>query len=219
VTRSQARPADGSADGPAVGSADGSAAPIRRLLTGVVLVGTLGLTVELLLLEHWDSPWQWAPLALLTAALGATLAAWRRPGPRTLRLLRGVMAVCVAAGALGVWLHYDGNAEFERERDPSIGGVALFREAITGATPALAPGALAQLGLLGLLLAYRHPADRARARAVHVRPARADRPRLAPTRAEPTGVAGRAGSPTPHPDAGDPTCPPPVTTAPAPWRG
>jgi hypothetical protein len=126
----------------------------------VVVLGTVGLAVELLLLEHWDSAWQLAPLVLLAAAFVAALALWRRPGRATLRLLRGVMALCVAAGALGVWLHYDGNAEFERESDPTIGGLALFGAAVTGAVPALAPGALAQLGLLGLLLAWRHPADR-----------------------------------------------------------
>ena len=151
----------------------GTDTPLRPLLHGIVLVGTVGLAVELLLLEHWDSPWQLAPLALLAAALVASLAAWRRPGRATLRALRLVMGLCVAAGALGVWLHYDGNAEFERESDPTIHGLALVRAAITGATPALAPGALAQLGLLGLLLAWRHPADTAPG-------ARSPRPRSSP---------------------------------------
>lgn len=170
---------------PRARAADDSTALLRRLLTGVVLLGTVGLGAELLLLEHWDSPWQWAPLALLAAALGATLAAWRRPAPATLRVLRAVMAVCVAAGVLGVWLHYDGNAEFERESDPTIGGLALVQAAVTGATPALAPGALAQLGLLGLLLAYRHPADR--------RPTSRSR------------TARRAGASAAHPESGAPT--------------
>jgi hypothetical protein len=31
-------------------------------------------------------------------------------------------------------------------------------ETLRGAIPALAPGAMAQLGLLGLLVSYRHPA-------------------------------------------------------------
>jgi hypothetical protein len=33
----------------------------------------------------------------------------------------------------------------------------LFREALSGATPALAPGTMVQFGLLGLLYTYRHP--------------------------------------------------------------
>lgn len=133
--------------------------PTSRLLGALLCFGALGLTADLLLEEHYDSPWQFAPLALLVAAFVVTAAALRRvPGRTGRRVLRLVMASCVAAGALGVWLHYDGNTEFERERDPAIGGVALFREAVTGATPVLAPGALAQLGLLGLLFASTLPA-------------------------------------------------------------
>ena len=67
------------------------------------------------------------------------------------------MALCVVTGAVGILLHYRGNVEFELERDGSIRGLRLFWEAIRGATPALAPGALSQLGLLGLAYTYRHP--------------------------------------------------------------
>ena len=133
--------------------------PTSRLLGALLCFGAVGLIADLLLDGHYDDPWQFAPLVLLVAALVVTAAALRRaPGRRGRRVLRVVMASCVAAGAVGVWLHYDGNTEFERERDPAIGGLALFREAVTGATPVLAPGALAQLGLLGLLFASTLPA-------------------------------------------------------------
>jgi len=36
-------------------------------------------------------------------------------------------------------------------------GFELFKESMMGATPALAPGMMAHLGLLGLALTYRHP--------------------------------------------------------------
>jgi hypothetical protein len=67
------------------------------------------------------------------------------------------MAVFVAAGFAGVLLHYRGNAEFELEMRPSLAGSELFWKAVKGATPALAPLALTQLGLLGLASTYRHP--------------------------------------------------------------
>jgi hypothetical protein len=70
------------------------------------------------------------------------------------------MALCVASGLLGIWFHYQGNVEFELEMYPTIGGVKLFWEAMKGATPALAPGTMIQLGLLGLLFTYRHPVFR-----------------------------------------------------------
>ena len=133
---------------------------LRRLVLGLMLLGMLGLAAELVLLEHYEDVWQWVPLGALATGIVLTLAVWMRPGRRTLRAFQVLSAVCVLAGALGVYLHLDGNLEFERESDPSMGGLPLLWEALRGATPALAPGALAQLGLLGLALAYRHPALR-----------------------------------------------------------
>ena len=133
---------------------------LRRLLLVIVVVGALGLEAELLLLEHYESAWQFTPLVLLGVVLVSALLVWRRPSPATVRFFQAVMVLCVAAGAVGVFLHYDGNVEFELEREPLLRGLALFWEAARGATPALAPGAMAQLGLLGLVYSYRHPALR-----------------------------------------------------------
>lgn len=133
---------------------------LRRLMLGVMLVGMAGLMAELLLLEHYDGVWQWVPLICLLAGFVAAAAVWLRPSRRTVRVLQVLSVVYVAAGAVGVYLHMDGNIEFERELDASLRGLPLLVEALRGATPALAPGALAQLGLLGLVLAYRHPAFR-----------------------------------------------------------
>jgi hypothetical protein len=132
---------------------------IRRLLLALVGIGAAGLEVELLLLEHWDSAVQYTPLVLLGVVLAAVLLVWRRPSSATVRFFQVVMALCVVAGVVGIVLHYRGNVEFELEHEP-LHGWKLFWEAIRGATPALAPGAMAQLGLLGLVYCYRHPALR-----------------------------------------------------------
>lgn len=137
-----------------------AAAALRRALLALVCLGAGGLTLDLLLLEHFESPWQWAPLVLLAGVLGLGARLVRRPSGGAVRLFRGLMVLCVAAGGLGVYLHYRGNVEFELEREPLRGGLALFWEAIRGATPALAPAALSQLGLLGLVYTFRHPALR-----------------------------------------------------------
>ena len=139
---------------------DQAPGPFRRLLLALVLLGMLGLIAELLLLEHFEDVLQWVPLAALAAGVLLALAVWTRPGPGTLRPFQALSALYVAAGVLGVYLHLRGNVEFERESDASLRGLPLLWEAMHGATPALAPGALAQLGLLGLLLAHRHPALR-----------------------------------------------------------
>ena len=137
-----------------------AAGPLRRLLLLVVIVGAAGLLLELLLIEHWEPGWQLAPLVLLIGVLALAGAALRRPRPALLRAFQAVLVLCVASGLLGVWLHLDGNLEFEREMDAGLAGGALLWEAVRGATPLLAPGALLQLGLVGLLFAYRHPALR-----------------------------------------------------------
>jgi len=79
-----------------------------------------------------------------------------------LREADGVLVV----GALGIYFHLRGNVEFALERDPSLTGAGLIWKALRGATPALAPGALAQLGLLGLLFSYKHPAFAGRSTSV-----------------------------------------------------
>ena len=69
------------------------------------------------------------------------------------------MALFVASGFVGVALHFEGNAEFQREIDPSINGLDLFWKVMRAkAPPALAPGAMVELGLLGLVYAFKHPA-------------------------------------------------------------
>ncbi|PYP77226.1 MAG: hypothetical protein DMD35_15895 [Gemmatimonadetes bacterium] len=132
---------------------------LRPLLLALVALGAAGLEVELLLLEHFESAWQFTPLVLLGVVLVGAALVWRRPSPSTVRFFQAVMLLCVAAGVVGIFLHYRGNVEFELEREP-LHGLRLFWEAIRGATPALAPGAMTQLGLLGLVYSYRHPALR-----------------------------------------------------------
>jgi hypothetical protein len=131
---------------------------LRQLLLAVIFIGIAGLELELALLKHAESLTQWIPHVTLLIGLVATGVVYFRPTVMTLKLFRAFMVAFMAAGALGVYLHYLGNVEFAAERDPSLGGFGLIWKALRGATPALAPGALAQLGLLGLLYTYRHPA-------------------------------------------------------------
>jgi hypothetical protein len=140
--------------------APGDVTLLRRALLALVLLGAAGLGLELLLLEHFESLLQWIPLALLAAVLVSGAAAARWPSSRTVRIFQALMLLCVVAGLVGVFLHFRGNVEFELEREPLRRGLALFWEASRGATPALAPGAMSQLGLLGLAFTFRHPALR-----------------------------------------------------------
>lgn len=133
---------------------------LRAAILWLVLLGVGGIEVELLLLKHVDGAWQLLPVVLLGVAL--LVSTWHlasRSGP-SLRAFQGIMAVFVAVGVAGVLLHYRGNVEWELERLPGVAGFELFRMAIMGATPTLAPGVMLQLGLLGLLYSFRHPSLR-----------------------------------------------------------
>jgi hypothetical protein len=135
-------------------------ATLRRLLLVVILIGVAGLAVELVLLEHTESAQQWIPFIALAAAAAVTVAVWVRPTRGVLRAFQSVMAALLVVGAVGLWLHYQGNVEWELEGDPTARGLDLAWKALRGATPTLAPGAMAQLGLVGLVAAFRHPALR-----------------------------------------------------------
>ena len=131
---------------------------LRKLVFALVFFGIAGLEEELLLLRHAESVTQWIPHVALAIGLLTTIVVYFRPRPGVLRFFQAVMLLFLVVGALGVYLHYRGNVEFALERDPSLSGFRLFWKALRGATPSLAPGALAQIGLLGLIFTYKHPA-------------------------------------------------------------
>jgi hypothetical protein len=140
---------------------------VRSLLLGLVLFGAAGLIAELFLMEHYDSWTQILPLAVLGwgLAVGASLA--YRPTRRRVRVFQAVMGIAVLTGLVGLWLHYRGNAAFELEIAPSAKAFDLVWGALRGATPILAPGALVQLGLLGIIWSYHHPVLHPRAWTQH----------------------------------------------------
>ena len=131
---------------------------LRRVLAASFVFGSLGTGAELLLLEHTEDAWQLAPLVLI--AIGcALLALLAVRGSRAgVRIFQLTMIAFIASGVAGVVLHYQGNVEFELELQPDVAGFGLFWEAMKGATPALAPGTMMLLGVLGLTYTYRHPA-------------------------------------------------------------
>lgn len=131
---------------------------LRQLLLGLVLLGAVGLVAELILLEHWEAAAQRIPVTLLILTIVATIGFMARPARPWLAAFRLVMALVVVSGFAGAALHYRSNDQLEREINPDRPAGEIFGAAIRGGTPTLAPGAMIQLGLLGLLAAFRHPA-------------------------------------------------------------
>ena len=95
---------------------------------------------------------------MLAAGAAAAALLWLQPGRWSAGLFRATMLACLVTGIVGLWLHFAGNRGFELEMEPGQGGWLLAWRSLRGATPALAPGAMIQLGLLGLIVVWRHPA-------------------------------------------------------------
>ena len=136
---------------------------LRGFLLLLLGAEMIGVGAELLLISHWEDWWQRMPLVLLAVGLVVLVRPRDLPEPLSIRAFQLVMLLFVLSGCLGMWLHYDGRAEFRLELDPSLAGWKLFRAAMTGSTtpPVLAPGMMIQMGCLGLACVYRHPAGAA----------------------------------------------------------
>jgi len=132
---------------------------MRAVLLVILLFGLVGSGAELLLLNHWEGWLQWIPLVLIFLSFVAL--GWHaiQANRASTRAIQGTMVAFIVAGLAGVYFHYRGSVEFKLESNPSLTGWPLFWEAIRSKTPpALAPGVMIQLGLIGLAYTYRHPA-------------------------------------------------------------
>ena len=134
---------------------------LRRLVLALFSIGLAGIGAELLALGHFEDQWQLVPFFVISVALfGAALQTFAA-SPATVRFLRVVAVVLILTGATGIVLHYRGNLEFQLETNPELSGWPLFERILHAkAPPALAPGAMAQLGLLGLIYCFKHPLSR-----------------------------------------------------------
>lgn len=112
---------------------------LRRGMLGLVALGTAGVWAELVVLEHYKDWNQLIPLVV--AGFGLLAAIWiaLAPGLAALRAWQFAMLLFVGTGITGVTMHFDVVSETV---DP----------------PLLAPSLFVQLGLLGLLYTFRHPA-------------------------------------------------------------
>ena len=131
----------------------------RRILLAILILGLAGISLELWLLAHTEDVIQQIPLWLAAVAVIVVATVVLRPSRGSVRVFQAVMALLLISGIVGMYLHFEVNMEFQLEMDPALSGMALYRKAILAKTPpALAPGAMIQLGLIGLAYTFRHPA-------------------------------------------------------------
>jgi len=129
---------------------------LRRLLAAILLIGMSGTLVELLLLRHVEDTVQLVPIVLLGCGLIAVAWHARTRSAVSAKTVRILMVLFVAAGFAGVYYHFAANVEFQKETDPSLAGRALVWKALEATVPpALAPGVMLQLGLIGVAYTYK----------------------------------------------------------------
>jgi hypothetical protein len=136
---------------------------LQRRLLGLLALGFLGTGAELLLLGHTEGFWQCVPLVIIAFSLVTLALRAFRSGALSNRAFQIAMWLAMAGGLAGMALHFQANREFKLEMQPSLSGLPLVWVSLKkGLTPALAPGMLILLGLLGLLTISR-PASAASA--------------------------------------------------------
>jgi hypothetical protein len=142
-----------------------SADVLRRGLLALAVAGTIGVGLELLLLRHWGDGLQLIPwVALAALAIAVVLAILR---PRRSILVARVLAVAVlVTSVVGVFIHIRANYETApldfRYTDswPTTSEPVRWFLAATdtvGASPSLAPTAMAFVALVLLLAMVGQP--------------------------------------------------------------
>jgi len=132
---------------------------IRRSLLAILGLGLAGTGAELVLLEHYETAVQWMPLLFIALAIAVLIWHSIKGDALSIRVLQGTMLLFLIGGVAGVGFHLRGAAQFQLEIDPSQSRWNIFKKVMRAkAPPVLAPGIMVQLGLVGLVYAYRHPA-------------------------------------------------------------
>jgi uncharacterized membrane protein len=125
------------------------------VILAVLMFGMAGLLAELALIAHYEDVAQWIPLALLAVGLIALVLDLALARGWTQLFIQLTMVLIVAAGALGIYFHFQGSREFQLEMDPQMRGTTLVWHVLRAKSPpTLAPGSMVQLGMLGLGYAY-----------------------------------------------------------------
>jgi hypothetical protein len=133
---------------------------LRRFLFGLAVFLCVGTVTELWFTKnhHAQEVTQLIPFALCAVGLCAIISAWVRPQRLTLLGLRACMGLVLSGSVLGVYEHVASNLEYLLEIHTTATVRDVFMEALSGASPLLAPGVLALAAILAIAATYHHPA-------------------------------------------------------------
>ena len=122
---------------------------LHQVILAALLFMLLGTALELYLLDHYEDTLQLIPLLCIGIAVVLLFVLFFQRTRLLLRIFNLVLGLTALSGFYGAFLHLQANYEFELEMTPTASGWELFVESLSGALPALAPGSLIVLALLG----------------------------------------------------------------------
>lgn len=132
---------------------------VQGILLFVLLFSITGSIAELLLIDHYEDRLQLIPLITYGVALLSLIAAALLKSRAAVRFSQVIMIAMALTGLLGIVLHFRANAEFQRDIDPDLTTSQLIFKALRAtAPPALAPGIMVTLALVGWAYLYDSPA-------------------------------------------------------------
>ena len=144
-----------------------SADTLRRGLVWLAIVGTIGTTLELILIRHWDNALELIPFVALAVLAVAIVLVVRRPTARSIAVARGLAMAVLVTSAIGVAIHIRSNYEAAPldfrytaswPTTPEPIRWLLAATDTVGPSPTLAPAAIAFMALALLIATLRHPA-------------------------------------------------------------
>lgn len=130
-------------------------ARLRRFLLALSALLFSGTLVELWLVNHTEDAVQWVPFVLCGVGVLIVLLVLIRSRRVAVLSLRVWMFVVVGGSLFGIYQHVANNIAFEREIYPTAPSTRIWREALGGANPLLAPGMLSVAALLALAATYK----------------------------------------------------------------
>ncbi len=123
--------------------------PVKKVIITAFLFMLLGTALELYLLDHYEDTLQLIPLLCIGTAILVIFLLFFQRTAFLLSVFKFILALTALSGFYGAFLHLRANYEFEKEMTPTANGWELFLESLSGALPALAPGSMIVLALLG----------------------------------------------------------------------
>ncbi len=124
-------------------------AGLRLSIIVALLFMMVGTAFELILLEHYEDWQQLIPLVCIGAAMLLVGVLFRTRSRFAIVSFKTVLGLTALSGIYGTYLHLQANYEFELEMRPTAAGWELFTESLAGALPALAPGSMIVLAIIG----------------------------------------------------------------------